>query len=472
MLFVIPKTTFGTSYQPHTGVAYLVAMLKKHKVTVKVVDMQLGYSAHALFEILNEFSPDVVGVTSYSYGYKRAYEIIDKMKLHGNYTVVTGGPHVSAIRSKVLADTKADFAIKGEGEYTLLELCKALESGLKSYKEINGLIWRSGNKIIENEDRPFIQDLDALPFPAYEEFELEKYICYDEKRLPIITSRGCPYQCIFCSVRLSMGNKFRVRSPQNVVDEIEYWYRKGWKNFDINDDCFTLDLNRAKKICGLIIKRRLRITYQLYNGIRADRIDKELLEKMKESGCTRVFYGCESGNPRILKRIKKGITLEHVRKAVEMTNRVGIENAVTFIIGHPGETFKEAMDTVNFAKTLPSSFVVFYNLIPYPGTELFEWVEKNATFLYTMENYLNSVSSGDRNPVFETENFTVEERREPLKIGFSLARKRVLQFKLGRVLGYLMYLLARFSTLYNLGLKIFLGTKVGKKLYNSIKRKA
>lgn len=472
-MFIIPRSSLGTAYQPHTGVAYLMAMLKRHKITVQVVDMRLGYGTYKLFEVLNEFNPDVVGVTCYSMGYERAYGLIDKIKLSGNYTVVIGGPHVSAIRGEVLEKTRADFAIKGEGEYTLMELCKVLELRSKKYKEIKGLIWRDGkdgNKVIENEDRPFIHDLDALPFPAYEEFELERYICHNEKRLPIITSRGCPYQCIFCGVRLSMGNKFRARSPQNVVDEIEYWYKKSWKNFDINDDCFTLNLSRAKKICDLIIKRRLRITYQLYNGIRADRIDKELLEKMKESGCTRVYYGCESGNPRILKVIKKGITLERVRKAVEMTNKVGIENAVTFIIGHPSETFKEAMDTVNFAKNLSASFVVFYNLTPYPGTELFSWVEENATFLYPVENYLNNVSSGDRKPIFETEDFTEEERRWALKVGFSLARKKVLQYKLGKALGSFMYMLARYDTLYDAGLKMFLRTIVGKRLYNFLKR--
>lgn len=472
VLFVIPKTSFGTTYQPHTGIAYLTAMLKKHGISVKIIDMGLGYSSNELFKILDGFDPDLVGVRCYSHRYKKAYEIIDTLKSFRNHTVVIGGPHVSVIRAKVLDETKADFAIKGEGEYALVELCKATETENGGYKGIKGLIWRDENKIIENPDRPFITDLDTLPFPAYERFELEKYVCYLERRLPIITSRGCPYQCIFCSIRLSMGNKFRARSPENVVDEMEYWYNKGWRNFDFNDDCFSLNLDRAKKICDLIVERALKITYQLYNGIRADRIDKELLKKMKASGCTRVFYGCESGNPEILKKIKKGITLEHVRRAVKMTNEVEMESAVTFIIGHPYETFKEAMETVNFAKTLPASFVVFYNLAPFPGTELFEWVKDNATLLYPVEAYLNEISHGKQEikPVFETKDFTAEERKKALKIGFSLTRKKTLQYKLGRTFGYLAYLLAKPYAFYDLGLKIFLGTNAGKKLYNSIKR--
>lgn len=190
--------------------------------------------------------------------------------------------------------------------------------------------------------------------------------------------------------------------------------------------------------------------------------------KMKESGCTRVFYGCESGNPEILKKIKKGVTLEQVKKAVETSNKVGMENAVTFIIGHPEETYEKAMDTINFAKTLPASFVVFYNLTPYPGTELFEWVKKNASFLYPMKKYLGNISHGQRKPIFETDEFSVEERKKALRIGFLLTRKRVLQYKLGRSLGFFVYLLAKSDKLYDLGINGFLRTKLGKKLYRRL----
>lgn len=471
VLFIIPKShEWPRPGYPHTGVAYLIAVLKRHNIEVKVVDMRLGHIFDYLLEILNKFNPNVIGVTSYSYLFKNAYKVVNAVKSYGEYIVVMGGPHVSAFRSKVLAETKADFAVKGEGEYTLLELCEAVETGTKDFGEIKGLIWRRGNEVVENADRPFIRDLDSLPFPAYEDFELEKYACCIEKRLPIITSRGCPYRCIFCSVRLSMGNMFRARSPENVIDEMKYWYSMGWKSFDINDDCFPVNMKRAKKICDLIVREDLKITYKLYNGIRVDRIDLELLQKMKASGCDLVQYGIEAGNEEVLRMIKKGITLEQAKKAVELSKAVGIRCVVNFIIGHPGENFEKAMDSIRLAKMLPADSVCFYNLVPYPGTELFEWVKKNATFLYSPDIYLNEVSYGEGKPIFETREFPAKKRRKVLRKGFLLYRKKILQSKLGGVLGGIAYLLSKSDTLWKIGVGVFSGTKMGRMLLKFMAR--
>jgi len=471
VLFIIPKShEWSHPGYPHTGVAYLVAVLKRHNIEVKVVDMRLGHNSNYLFEVLDNFNPKVIGVTSYSYLFKNAYEVVNAAKSYGEYTVVIGGPHVSAFRSKVLAETKADFAVKGEGEYTLLKLCEAIETGTKDFGKIKGLIWRRGNEVVENADRPFIRDLDSLPFPAYEEFELEKYMCYVEKRLPIITSRGCPYRCIFCSVRLSMGNLFRARSPENVIDEMKYWYNMGWRSFDINDDCFPVDMKRAKRICDLIVRNGLKITYKLYNGIRVDKVDMELLQKMKASGCDSVQYGIETGNEEVLRMIKKGITLEQAKKTVEMSKAVGIRCVVNFIIGHPGENFEKAMDSIRLAEMLPADSVCFYNLVPYPGTELFEWVEKNATFLYSPEIYLNEVSYGEDKPIFETREFPAEKRRMVLRKGFLLSRQKILQSKLGWGLGQVAYLVSRSNTLWRIGVGVFSGTIMGRMLLKLVTR--
>jgi radical SAM superfamily enzyme YgiQ (UPF0313 family) len=467
IMFILPKTierayivTYSRPGFPHTGVAYLVSLLKQNNIAVKIMDMRLDHTIDELFSCIDEFNPDLIGITSYSFQYTKAYELIDKIKLHGNHTIVIGGPHISAIKGQGLAETKADFAIKQEGEYTLLELCKAIEAKTENYENIKGLIWRNGENAVENADRPYIQNLDALPFPAYEEFELEKY----SNVLPIITSRGCPYQCIFCSVRISMGNRFRARSPKNIVDEIEHWYNKGWRKFDFNDDCFTFDMKRATEICDLILKKGLSIQYKLYNGIRVDRVSKDLLQRMKKSGCTFVQYGIESGNDEVLRTIKKGITVELARKTIKITNDVGIPNAANFIIGHPGETFDKALDSVRLAETLPTKVTPFYNLIPYPGSELFQWIEKNATFLRPPEVYLNEISYGELEPVFETREFSVKERKKVLKIGFSLYRKKILEYKLGKVLGYLAYLISKSDTLWKIGVKVLMETKIGSRI--------
>ena len=470
-LLVIPKShEWPHPGYPHTGIAYLVAVLKQRDIKIKIVDMRLGYTVANLFQVIDEFNPDVVGLTCYSYLFKNTYELVSKIKSRGDCIVVIGGPHVSAIRGKVLAETTADFAVKGEGEETFPELCKAIEKGTEDFKEIKGLIWRRKSVVVENVDRPFIEDPDTLPFPDYAEFEMEKYMCYIEKRLPIITSRGCPYRCIYCSVKISMGNRFRARSPNNVITEMEYWYRKGWRSFDINDDCFSLNMERAKRICDLILERGLKITYTLYNGIRADKIDVELLQKMKASGCNLVQYGVESGNEEVLKMIKKGITLEHAKQAVEMSKAVGIRCVVNFIIGHPSENLEKAMDSIKLAKVLTADSVCFYNLVPYPGTELFEWVKKNATFLYPPEVYLNEVSYGEGKPIFETREFPAEKRRKVLRKGFLLYRQKILQSKLGWELGYVAYLVSRSNTLWRVGVGVLSGTKMGRMLLKLMAR--
>lgn len=471
ILFITPKlkTMYGGRQRlpghPHVGVAYLTSFLKENGIKVDIFNEAIEGDDDLLYERINKFNPALIGITIFSYCYGRAFDTINKVKRYCRIPIVAGGPHISATKSEILEETKADFAIKGEGELSLLELATELGSGSHSYDKICGLIWRDGKTIIENPDRPFIEDLDKLPLPDYYAFKIERYSCFESKALPIITSRGCPFGCNFCSVRLSMGRRFRARSPENVVDELEYWNRDGWRIFDINDDCFTLDMERAAKICNLIEERNLKIRYQLYNGIRPDRVDKDLLVKMKRSGCIFISYGCEAGNNDVLKSIKKGITLDQVRKAVNLTNQVGIKHSVNFIIGHPCETFEKAMDSIRLAKELPSDFVNFYNLVPYPSTELFEWAKENADWTVPMDTYLKEVSYREDTPIFETREFTMKEKQQVIQKGFALYERTILQFRLGKILGYIAYLVMRNRTLAKIGLRFFLESRIGKRIY-------
>ncbi len=474
VLFIIPrmKSLFGDELSkkamgghPHVGIAYLVSVLKQENIDISIFDETIEGDYRELHKLVTSYNPTLIGITAFSYCLKYALDIISKIKVDFEYPVVIGGPHVSATGSQVLSDTAVDFAVKGEGEATLIELIKALQDAEPNFSKIDGLIWRQGDKIIENRDRAWRQALDSLPFPDYEAFKLKRYSYTSNRTLPIITSRGCPYNCNFCSVRLSMGRRFRARSAQNVVDEIESWYRKGWNSFEFNDDCFSFDIDRAEKICDFIIERGLEITYQLYNGIRPDRVNRELLRKMKRSGCIFISYGCEAGNDTTLKTIKKGFTLEHIHNAVSWTREVGINNSVNFIVGHPGETYDTAMDSIKFAKALPTNFVNFYNLLPYPGTELFEWIKQNARNLVPMETYLEDISYRDNSPVFETDEFTQEERQKVLKKGFALYDRTILRFRLGSFLGYSAYLITRVKILAKIARTFALYNKVGKKLY-------
>lgn len=250
--------------------------------------------------------------------------------------------------------------------------------------------------------------------------------------------------------------------PVRVIDEMEYWYRKGYDQFDINDDAFNVDRERVSEICDLIVRRGLRIKYQLYNGIRADRVTPEILQKLKDSGCTFITYGVESGNPEILKRIEKRLTLEQVRKACEWTRDAGIPFSVNFIVGHPGETYESAMDSVRFAETLPAKFINFYNLVPYPGTSLFEWVKRNGRFLVREESYLMDISYRDNEPIFETDEFTAEDRRRVVKQGFEIYNRSLLTFRLGGGLGRAGSFLMRWAPLARFGRHVVVNTRLGR----------
>ena len=357
-----------------------------------------------------------------------------------------------------------------EGEETFIEFIKALNNKTP-FSGVEGLIWRDkdGN-VIENKNRSLLQNLDNIPFPDYEAFKLEKYSYTVAKTLPVITSRGCPYGCNYCSVKLSMGRGFRARSPENVVRELEKWHNLGFNNFEFNDDCFSLDLERAKKICDLIIEKGLKITWQLYNGIRVDRISEELLQKMKKAGCVFISYGCESGNQQIINMIGKGIKLEQVKEAVRITNKVGIKNSVNFIIGHPGETYKTAVETLDFARVLPTNFVNMYNLVPYPGTALYDWINKSGKWLYSMEYILSEIGSRDLKPAFETKEFTKEERIEILKMAFDLYEYRILIFRLGGILGRASYYATRHPLIMKFVRQFALENQIGNKIYRFFAR--
>jgi len=431
VFFVIPniKGILAKPTSPHIGTAYLAAVLLKDNHEVSVLDMRLGYDEEYLINKIRERGAELVCVTCVSMNYKSTYQLIDKLKENG-FRVAIGGPHSSTLREKVLKECKADFAVKGEAENTLVEICSG-----KDLKSIKGVIWRDGENITENPDSEFIKDLDNIPFPAFQLFELDKYI---DKKFPIVTSRGCPYGCTYCSIKFTMGRGFRKRSPENVVDELEHWNKTlGYDYFGFNDDCFSLDIERAKKICDLIIERNLKIRWEIRNGIRVDKVDEELFRKMKQAGCFYVSFGVESANQDVIDTMKKNITPEHAKNAVLLADKVGIKKGAFFIIGLPGENFEKFKISLEFALSLPLNEVRFYNPIPFPGTELFEWVEKNGRFIIKPDVYLNSIGSLDEEPVFETDDFPLEERRKAYRMAESYVMKYLMKTEFGNMLGTL-----------------------------------
>jgi anaerobic magnesium-protoporphyrin IX monomethyl ester cyclase len=455
---------------PHLGLAYMAAVLRSQDQTYRIIDMNLGYSLSQVQALVRRDSPDFVCVTVYSAGYRDVYSLVDSLRPFVDGRIVLGGPHISITGADALEKTQADFAVIGEGEHTLAELVQGV-----NLEAIRGLVWRDGSRVRVNARRPYLTNLDSLPFPAFEDFELERYMCYSDKRLPIVTSRGCPFGCIYCCTRLSMGEGFRARSPENVLAELKHWYDRGWRKFDINDDVFTLDRERALSLCRLILKERLDIQFLLFVGIRVNSVDEELLRQLKLAGCRFISYGCESGSNRVLATIRKGISTDDVLQAVDLTRKVGISHKVNFIIGHPTERYEDALETMRFARRLRSSFVGFNNLIPYPGTDAYRMIETDASarFLFPPDVYLNELTHKKMLPVFETAAFSRAQRLKVLKKGFNLEERTLARFRFGRFAGYVVYLLGRNRFIAGLGKRVmymFLSTRLGAAIHGRLHR--
>jgi radical SAM superfamily enzyme YgiQ (UPF0313 family) len=420
--------------QPHVGIGYLASVLLKNGHEVEIVDMRIDRNRKKLYRKISDFNPDYIGITSLSNQFDIAYKLVDGIKGNFDTPIVFGGFHVSVMREKVLHDTKADYGVLGEGEYTLLELVNGVDPA-----KIKGLIWRKGPEIITNPPREFITDLDSLPFPAFERFPLKKYL---DKKIPIATSRGCPYHCTYCGTKLNMGRNFRPRSPENVVEEMEYWYRKGYRYIEFNDDCFNFDMRRAERICDLLIEKHTDLKWDIRNGIRVDRVSKPLLKKMKAAGCFFVGLGIESANPDTLKSIKKGIKLEQAERAVKLCKEVGLDIDAFFIVGLPSDNYESFKRTLSFAQSLDlgrGNEVRFFNLVPFPGSELFEWIQKNGHFIYPVEEYLNSIGNLSEEPIFETPDFTKEERAQAFQEAQEFVMSKFLATHFGPFIGKIAF---------------------------------
>ncbi|MEK6886800.1 MAG: radical SAM protein [Nanoarchaeota archaeon] len=387
------------------GVGYISQYLFDNKIPNKIIDMRFGYTVPEIKQKIKEFKPDLVAVLVFTNGHRQTYDVIEAIK-SDKYKTVLGGYHVSTIKSKILEETSADFAIKVEGEEPMLELCKGVP-----FEKILNLIYRRNGKIIENPTRGPVLDLDRISFPKYEGFEFEKY----DHLIPICSSRGCPYLCTFCTTATTAGRRFRFRSPENVISELKMWYDKGFRNYCFIDDNFTLIKSRVIEICKLIEKNKLTGLKIRCAGIRADKIDREVLTYMKKIGIDQIGMGVEVGNDKMLKIIKKGESLADIEKAIREILRLKFDLQLYFVIGNQYETAKDVEDSFNLALKYPISDVHFYNPLPFPGSELFDYVSKNNYFIEDFDTYVNEYCHFSTKPVFETPELSAKERTKLLK---------------------------------------------------------
>ena len=363
---------------PPLGLAYLGAVLERAGHEVLIIDAAAPYADYTISDLVDEareFAPGIVGVRFTVYSLEYAYPLLKALSQAGlDALIVAGGPHSTLLPDEVLQHG-AQVAVRHDGEETILELVEHVQ-GERGLEDIEGIsYWDTDGKIIYNPPRPRIRDLDALPFPAKHLFRQQDYIrnSGDHERFGnILSSRGCPYQCTYCS-KIVRGKTTRFRSAQNVLDEILFLMDKyGITRFRFIDDIFTVRKKRVMRLCDLILERDLNISWTVIT--RLDCVDRELLRKMKEAGCRSIAYGVESGNPETLERIRKGFTRDQARQAIKMTHEVGVNCSVNFMWGFPWETVDDVQRSADFVKELLPFVTVVAPagiLIPFPGTEIY-----------------------------------------------------------------------------------------------------
>ncbi len=370
-LLINPCYPISETPSPPLGLAYLAAVLERAACPVQVLDFVVfPYSKSHLSKILNEFHPELVGVTSVTMNFREAIRAIrDVKQLAPHVVTVMGGPHVTFCSRETLEQCpELDIVVLGEGEDTLVRLAT---SDPQEWPRIPGIVYRLPDGIHLNPASPQPIDVNRLPLPARHLLPLGRYRAL---RMPVTmtTSRGCPFRCIFCVGRRMVGSVVRYRHPESVADELEILSGMGFHQVNIADDLFTANKYHCLAICDEILRRNIRVPWTSF--ARVDTVSPEILERMKSAGCTAVSFGIESGNSDILKTIQKGITKNQVRQAVRWCTQAGILPHGSFILGLPGETPETIQETLEFGKELGELGLSygFHLLAPFPGTRLRE----------------------------------------------------------------------------------------------------
>jgi len=365
------------------GLMYLAAALREwggHRVSI--IDPKVEpISYPEIISMIDQCAADYVGISGMTYEADEVHIMAGLIKkAYPEKTVVVGGVHASVAPEELVGDPAIDYVVLGDGEQSFVRLIEQVESG-NPYPEIPGVGYRrNGAQVIHPRKIPD-HDLDSLPFPAWDLVDLEKYfpkvrqsVIYAHKRyMSIFTSRGCPYRCVYCHP--VFGKKFRMRSPENVFEEIKILYEKyGIRELHVADDCFNLDVPRAERILELLVENKLDLHISFPNGLRADRLTPGLLRRMKDAGTYMVSYAIETASPRLQKLIKKNVRLDKVREIIEQTNRLGIIANGFFMLGFPGETREELAMTIDYACSSKFHTASFFVVTPNPGTELYDMV--------------------------------------------------------------------------------------------------
>lgn len=357
---------------PPLGISYVAAAFAAAGCEVRIFDYIIScYSKEKLAAQLADFQPDAVGAGCVTMNFYDAQRILRDVKsCNPEILTMIGGPHVSFTMEETLLNYhEIDLIFIGEADDTIIEFAPLMKQKNK-WRGIRGIAYRQNDEIINNGKRDFIVDVDRIPLPARNLLPISRYKALGYP-VSMITGRGCPHSCIFCLGRKMVGSKVRRRNPQLVLDEIEQILNLGFERINIADDLFASDTKRVKEICDGIKERNLKFAWSAF--ARVDTVTQEMFDAMAATGCDSISFGIESGNPEMLKRVKKGINLEQAQKAVQMCKQSGMLAHASFMVGLPGETKETLQQTSDFAGSLDIVFGYHY-LAPFPGTTLCEKV--------------------------------------------------------------------------------------------------
>ncbi len=399
------RLPIDTRTTPHLGLAYLAAVSEKRGDEVVIFDADVEKQSVADF--VQEFRPHIVGITANTPQVKQAWRAAQSIKEVYDCPIVLGGPHVSVLPEESCEKPYVDIVVRGEGEDGWVDICNRLEAYLKEqpdyhtdafmhpenevFKDCQGITYKTSDGHIHNTlDRTPIADLDSLPWPAYHLFKMQHYTNLQPatdhvdgaRSFSIMTSRGCPYRCTFCSQSI-MPIKWRSRSPESVLAEWRHLVEDfGAQEIGILDDSANIRVKRLESLAHLLIENKLNhVPWIFVNGIRANLASKELLSLLKQAGLKRTAFGVETGDEEILKTIDKKVTHDQIRAAFKNAKEVGLETIAFMIIGLPGETRESMQKTIDFAIELDPIIANFSMMTPYPGTKVYEIVKRQGRFL-------------------------------------------------------------------------------------------
>ena len=358
---------------PPLSLMTVAAILEGEGVEVQLIDMEAERLSYLqTLEKLKMFSPDLLGFTLTTYSFHSVLKWIKKFKKDTCLPVMAGGAHVALYPRETMAHKEIDYLIIGEAEIPLPQFIRAFQKNWRNLENIKSIAYRDGDRLVLDTTRQYINNIDATPFPARHLIKNELYSNILTKRknfTAMLSARGCPYRCAFCDQKTPPR---RMRSPYNFFSEIKNNYERfGIREFDIYDSTFTADKKRVIEICDLIKTSGLDVSWTVRS--RVDSVNKEVLRALKETGCHTIMYGIESSDPGILKRMRKGISIDRIKDVIAFTKSIGIETLGFFMMGFPGESHKTIQDTVRFSLELPLDYVQYTVLVPFPDTEIYEY---------------------------------------------------------------------------------------------------